>query len=703
MRHTLLVVPARHGAGLTSACLSLVRAFERQGVSVAFCKPIAQPSHGDRGPERSTALVRLISSLKPPEPLPLAYAIALLGSGDEQRLMEEAVARCDEVMEGADVVVLEGLVPTDEMTHSNRLNQALALSFDAEVILVDKAGARAPAEVAENLAVAARLFADGDCADGIASRIVGCILNQASGDEPHIAALLAALADRRLPVIGCFPFLARLTYPRTSDLARELGARVLNAGDPTRRIVRTTVCAQSVPGVLKALEPGSLLITPGDRHEVIMAVCLAALNGVSFAGLLLTVGIAPDPAVDALTQAARATGLPILLVDGNTYDTAARVHGMDQAVAIDDRERAEAVMAGLADHLDSGWVKRLAATARGHRLSPPAFRHRLIEAARQVRRRIVLPEGNEPRTVRAAVQCHERGIARCILLGRPDEIAQVALHQGLRLPADIEVIDPAQIAERYIAPLVELRRAKGMTEIRAREELADAIVVATMMLKAGEVDGLVSGAVHTTAHTVRPALQIIKTRPGTSLVSSIFFMCLPEQVVVYGDCAVNPDPNAGELADIALQSADSARAFGIEPRVAMISYSTGASGTGSDVDKVREATRIARERRPDLAIDGPLQYDAAAIASVARTKSPDSRVAGQATVFIFPDLNTGNTTYKAVQRSAGVVSIGPMLQGLAKPVNDLSRGALVEDIVYTIAITAIQAGAHGAAKVQTAS
>ena len=476
----------------------------------------------------------------------------------------------------------------------------------------------------------------------VGPRTVGLALFQSFG---------AAVAQIGIHVIGTFPYLPELDQQRTVDLARALGASILNAGDPTRRIVRVTVCAQSVPGVLKALEPGSLIITPGDRHDVIMAVCLAALNGVNIAGLLLTAGIAPDPAVDALNS-----------------------------VAIDDRERAEAVAAGLADHLDSEWVKSLAATSRGHRLSPPAFRHRLIEAARRAQARIVLPEGSEPRTVRAAIECHNRGIATCTLLGRADEIRQVARHQGLILPDGINLIDPALIAERYVEPLVELRRAKGMTAIRAREELSDPIVVATMMLKRGEVDGLVSGAIHTTAHTIRPALQIIKTPPGSGLVSSIFFMCLPEQVVVYGDCAVNPDP-----------SANSAQAFGIEPRVAMISYSTGSSGTGSDVDKVREATRIARERRPDLAIDGPLQYDAAAIASVARNKLPGSPVAGQATVFVFPDLNTGNTTYKAVQRSAGVVSIGPMLQGLAKPVNDLSRGALVEDIVYTIALTAIQA------------
>jgi phosphate acetyltransferase len=256
------------------------------------------------------------------------------------------------------------------------------------------------------------------------------------------------------------------------------------------------------------------------------------------------------------------------------------------------------------------------------------------------------------------------------------------------------MIDPTSVVERYVEPYVELRKHKGATADIAREQLSDTVVLGTMMLALDEVDGLVAGAVHTTAHTLRPALQLIKTAPGAALVSSVFFMCLPDEVIVYGDCAVNPNPTAEQLADIALQSAASATAFGIEPRVAMLSYSTGGSGSGSDVDRVAEATRIARERAPGLAIDGPLQYDAAAIASVAASKRPDSPVAGRATVFVFPDLNTGNTTYKAVQRGADVISIGPMLQGLAKPVNDLSRGALVEDIVYTIAVTAIQASAR---------
>jgi len=340
----------------------------------------------------------------------------------------------------------------------------------------------------------------------------------------------------------------------------------------------------------------------------------------------------------------------------------------------------------------------VARPGRVARLSPPAFRHRLVEAARAANKRIVLPEGAEPRTIAAAAIVAQRGIARPVLLGNPDAIREAARKLGVILPARVEILDAAAIAPRYVDALVERRKAKGMTPELARSELADEIMIGTMMMALDEADGLVSGAVHTTAHTIRPALQIIKTVPGCNLVSSVFFMCLPDQVLVFGDCAVNPNPTAEQLADIAIQSADSASAFGIPPRVAMLSYSTGTSGAGQDVEKVKKATELARQLRPDLAIDGPLQYDAAVMPDVARAKAPKSAVAGQATVFIFPDLNTGNVTYKAVQRSAGVVSMGPLLQGLAKPVNDLSRGCLVEDIVFTITLTAIQAEQAAARK-----
>ncbi|KAG8281805.1 hypothetical protein J6590_051861 [Homalodisca vitripennis] len=322
--------------------------------------------------------------------------------------------------------------------------------------------------------------------------------------------------------------------------------------------------------------------------------------------------------------------------------------------------------------------------------SPPAFRYHITELARQANKRIVLPEGDEPRTIKAASLCAKRGIARCVLLGNPSNIQQIAILNSIELGQGIEIIEPIIARDKYVKRLVQLRYHKGMTEDIAYQQLKDNVVLGTLMLEQDEVDGLVSGAMHTTANTIRPPLQLIKTAPGHTLVSSVFFMLLPEQVLVYGDCAININPTAQQLAEIAIQSADSAATLGIEPKVAMISYSTGDSGVGKDVEKVRQATYLAQEKRPDLIIDGPLQYDAAVMAEVALYKAPKSPVAGQATVFIFPDLNTGNTTYKAVQRSAKLISIGPILQGLRKPINDLSRGALVEDIIYTIALTAIQ-------------
>jgi phosphate acetyltransferase len=408
---------------------------------------------------------------------------------------------------------------------------------------------------------------------------------------------------------------------------------------------------------------------------------------------LLTGGYEPDPAVLQLCERAFATGMPLLLTERDSYSTAAAASKIDTRVAFDDIERIQRVMNFTAEHLSI--VKVLvdrAGLTRDPRLSPPAFLHMLATLAREKPRRIVLPEADDIRIIRAAAICHERNIAKCVLLGSPQEVRRLADAQGIILPDDIEIVDPTmELRLKYVDAMVELRKHKQLNRPSALAQLEDISVLGTMMLACGEVDGLVSGAVHSTANTVRPALQLIKTRPSAKLISSIFFMCLPNQVLIYGDCAINPDPNAEELADIALQSAASAESFGLEARVAMISYSTGSSGTGSDVDKVREATRIAQARRPDLLIDGPMQYDAACSMEVAKSKAPDSKVAGRATVLIFPDLNTGNTTYKAVQRTANVIAVGPMLQGLRRPVNDLSRGALVEDIVYTIALTAIQA------------
>lgn len=687
MTRTLLVASTGHGAGLTATCLGLVRALDLAGVKVGYLKPLEQPS-GDTDPvERSPQLVQLVSMLRPPAPMPASTVERMLGEGDIESLMEQVVAAAAPVLASADVVIVEGLTPRPELVYSGRANLALAKALDADVVLVAPWGDGDTARIAESMAITGGGYRAGE-----EDRVVGGVVSQVPLSDPEaVPALREALQRRHIRLVGAVPHRDELRWPRVRDLLRELHLEVLNEGEQDRRIKDVIVAAQGPPALLPLLREGRLVVVPGDRHEVVLAACLAAMNGIRLAALLLTVNEPPDPRVWELARPAAATGLPILLSADYTYETATRVHEIDPGIPVDDRERAELVATNVAESLDPEWLATLPQRTHSPRLSPAAFRARLTTMAGEVQRRIVLPEGEEPRTLRAAVLCVERGIARPVLLGDPVEIRATAQGLGLSLPDGLDVVDPREVLETYVPELVEARKSKGMTAELARDQLADRIVLGTTMLRAGDVDGLVAGAVHTTAATVRPALQILKTAPGARLVSSIFFMCLPDQVVIYGDCAVNPDPDAEQLADIAVQSAKSARAFGIEPRVAMISFSTGTSGAGSDVEKVAEATRLAREREPGLAIDGPLQYDAAAIASVARSKAPDSAVAGHATVFVFPDLNTGNTTYKAVQRSADVISIGPMLQGLRKPVNDLSRGALVEDIVYTIALTSIQA------------
>ena len=447
--------------------------------------------------------------------------------------------------------------------------------------------------------------------------------------------------------------------------------------------------AQGIPGGVRVLDNGRLIVVPGDRHEVVMAACLAALNGTRLAALLLSAGIRPDPEIWQLTRAAF-TDMPVLLVETDSYQTATRVRDLDPGLPADDGDRIEGVTNTIADALNASWLRSLPSPTRPRRLTPAAFRYQLVEQARAADALIVLPEGTEPRTLRAAVACADRGIARCLLLGVPDEVAAQVRRLGLRLPNDVSILDPRTVAERYVAPLAQLRRHKGWTEEVAREHLANPVTVGTMMLKLGDVDGLVSGAVHTTANTVRPALQILGTKPGTRLVSSIFFMCLPDGVVIYGDCAINPQPDAEALADIAISSAASARALGIEPRVAIMASAPGPPAPA------RMWTRSPRP--PGSSASASPAWPSTVHCSTTpppspRSAGPSARAArspGRASVFIFPDLDTGNTTYKAVQRNAHVVSVGPMLQGLVKPVNDLSRGALVEDIIYTIALTAIQ-------------
>jgi phosphate acetyltransferase len=616
-----------------------------------------------------------------------------MSEGRLDELLGQVIAAFQDSTATADLVVIEGLRSAQGDPQLGSLNQELVKTLNAEVMLVASGADKATDQLDDQIEYSAKIF-------GGIQKLLGVIVNHYPISDD---VTLPGPADRfrsesqlfrrgKVQLIGVVPHSDSLTYPRTLDIQRHLGAEVLHAGEMDhRRVKQRYLMGRTVPNSFHTLVPGAILVTAADRDDIIVAAAMAALSKVPLAGLILTGDMPIDERVVEFCRSALDTGLPLLRVRTGSYETATQLFQLRSAVAADDLERTRAANEHVAQTLVVEWLISQSKKELGFRLSPAAFLHQLTEKARAAKKRIVLPEGTEPRTVKAAAICGHRGIARCVLLGKPSEVQAVAKSQDIQLPDNLEILDPALVRPNYVNPLFEARKHKGLSMEMAASQLEDNVVLGTMMLALGEMDGLVSGAVHSTANTIRPALQLIKTKPNAQAVSSIFFMCLPEQVLVYGDCAVIPDPDVETLADIAIQSADSAKAFGIPPRIAVISYSTGESGSGAGVDKVREATKLAQSKRPDLLIDGPLQYDAAFMPDVAKTKAPNSPVAGRATVFIFPDLNTGNTTYKAVQRSANVISVGPMLQGLRRPVNDLSRGALVDDIVYTIALTAIQA------------
>lgn len=697
--HTYLIAPITGGSGLTSTSVGLVRALDRIGLRVGFFKPIGQ-SHSELGTDLSTSYVQSISSLSPPEPISLTETERYLADGQMELLLEKIAENHHQASENVDVLIVEGLQPSTHNQFLNQLNPRIAQALNCEIILLSNASGPADKNL-DHGAIGAHLQRRIEAAYRIyggdqSNRVVGLIINQgrdaSSLTNEEIHTLCPAIKDHDLKLIGTIPFDKSLTYPRTFDFLHHLKPEIYHEGDiKQRRVTDIHLCARGLSHITHVFQAGALIVTPADRSDIIVATSHAALNGTAIAGLVLTGDMDPQPEILDFCVPGFESGLPVLGVSTSSFDTARSLSQLDSEVPSDDSERLEALVNHVARHLDTDWLKDQCEVPSKPRLSPPAFRHHISKLARSKPQRIVLPEGDEPRTLQAANICAERGLAIPVLLGEPKEIHAAAKHIGIQLSSSIEIVRPRDVLKNYVATFMEKRKHKKVTEEQAISQLEDRITLGTMMLAESHVDGLVSGAVHSTADTVRPALQLIKTAPGADIVSSIFFMCLPEQVLVYGDCAVNLDPTEDQLADIAIQSASTAQAFGIEPRVAMISYSTHDSGSGANVDKVRHATAKVKERAKNLLVDGPLQYDAASNESVARTKAPTSQIKGEATVFIFPDLNTGNTTYKAVQRAGNVISMGPVLQGLAKPVNDLSRGASIEDIVFTIAITSIQA------------
>ena len=682
MARSIYIASAEGDTGKSTIALGITNLVAKQVGRVGIFRPVARVADG------SDYVLQLLLGH---DSIDLSYEQAIGVTYDDvhadpERALETIVSRYHEVERLCDFVVIVGTDYTDVSAAAElEFNGRIAANLGAPVVLVVHGHERTPAEVSQVVEQARAELA------GSHASVVGMFVNRSSADDVDaIAGLLPA--DLCLGVIPEDPVLVAPSMKQLLDAVEG----TLVTGDPallSRESRGIIVGAMTAANLLDRLEDGSVVIVPGDRADTLLAL-LAAHGAEGFpalTGVILTGGLEPRTAVRRLVEGL-GSPLPVIRTTLDTFETARRCSTTRGRLSRESQLKVDTALAMFEQRVDADKLRGVLDVARTEVITPLMFEYGLLDRARSRKQHIVLPEGGDDRILRAASSLLTRDVVDLTILGNEQSIRARAAELGLELDA-ARIIDPTdpEHVERFAASYYEMRKHKGATLEAARDRVQDVSYFGTMMVQEGLADGMVSGAAHTTAHTIMPSFQIIKTVPGVSIVSSVFFMCLADQVLVYGDCAVNPDPTAEQLADIAISSAETALQFGVEPRVAMLSYSTGESGTGSDVDKVREATRLVRERRPDLLVDGPMQYDAAVEPSVAKSKAPGSPVAGRATVLVFPDLNTGNNTYKAVQRSAGAVAVGPVLQGLRKPVNDLSRGALVQDIVNTVAITAIQA------------
>ncbi|WP_326785440.1 phosphate acetyltransferase [Streptomyces sp. NBC_00151] len=685
MTRSVYVTGIDRGDGRQVVELGVMELLTRQVDRVGVFRPLVHD-----GPDRLFELLRARYRLTqdPATVYGMDYheASALQAEQGTDELVSTLVDRFHLVARDYDVVLVLGTdfagtqVP-DELA----LNARLANEFAASVIPVVGGRGQSAESVRAETRNAYRAY------DGLGCDVLAMVVNRVA---PEDRTAIVERLDSRLPV-PCYvlPDEPALSAPTVAQITHALGGTVLLGDDAglARDALGFIFGGAMLPNFLKALTPGCLVVTPGDRADLVIGSLAAHSAGTPpIAGILLTLD--ERPGSEILTLAARlAPGTPVVSVAGNSFPTAEALFAMEGKLNAATPRKAETALGLFERHVDTADLLKRVSAPSSDRLTPMMFEHQLLEQARSDRRRVVLPEGTEERVLHATEVLLRRGVCDLTLLGPVDQIRKKAADLGIDISAT-QLIDPqtSPLRDSFAEKYAELRAHKGVTVELAYDVVADVNYFGTLMVQEGLADGMVSGAVHSTAATIRPAFEIIKTRPESRIVSSVFFMCLADKVLVYGDCAVNPDPNAEQLCDIAISSAATAQQFGVEPRIAMLSYSTGTSGSGADVDKVREATELVRARRGDLRIEGPIQYDAAVEPSVAATKLPGSKVAGQASVLIFPDLNTGNNTYKAVQRSAGAIAVGPVLQGLRKPVNDLSRGALVQDIVNTVAITAIQ-------------
>ncbi|MEU3686930.1 phosphate acetyltransferase [Streptomyces narbonensis] len=685
MTRSVYVTGIDRGDGRQVVELGVMELLTRQVDRVGVFRPLVHD-----GPDRLFDLLRARYRLSqdPSTVYGMDYheASGIQAERGTDELVSQLVERFHAVAREYEVVLVLGTdFAATQLPDELALNARLANEFGASVIPVVGGKGQPSESVRAEARNAFRAY------DGLGCDVLAMVVNRVAAEDREI------IADRlsaRLPV-PCYvlPDEPALAAPTVAQITHALGASVVLGDDAglARDALDFVFGGAMLPNFLNALTPGCLVVTPGDRADLVVGALAAHSAGTPpIAGVLLTLN--ERPSAEILTLAARlAPGTPVISVPGNSFPTAAELFALEGKLNAATPRKAETALGLFERHVDTADLLKRVSVARSGRVTPMMFEHELLEQARADRRRVVLPEGTEERVLRAADVLIRRDVCDLTLLGDVETIRKKAADLSVDL-RETQLIDPqtSELRDSFAEKYAALRAHKGVTVELAYDVVSDVNYFGTLMVQEGLADGMVSGSVHSTAATIRPAFEIIKTKPEASIVSSVFFMCLADKVLVYGDCAVNPDPNAEQLADIAAQSAATAARFGVDPRIAMLSYSTGTSGSGADVDKVREATKLVREAHPELRIEGPIQYDAAVEPSVAATKLPDSEVAGQATVLIFPDLNTGNNTYKAVQRSAGAVAVGPVLQGLRKPVNDLSRGALVSDIVNTVAITAIQ-------------
>lgn len=698
MSKNLYICASEPRCGKSAVALGMMEALLKNIPKVGFFRPIINTPRVADQKDNDLDLIKTHFHLDQDYADMYAYTLEeatdLITRGRKTELMEGILAKYSLIEENHGFVLCEG---TDFETLAASIefdiNADIAINLNCPILMV--ASGADPEEGDESHYRNAVMAVDDLSAMGahiLATIVVG--VNE--GQPNRLVQRLAKESNNKAGIVFSIPFDPFLRGASVKEVSDALHARVLYGEDHLDRIVlHKTVAAMQLSNFLMRIhhKDSALIITPGDRSDIVLGALLASSSQsfAGIAGLILTGGLLPDKAMRSLLDGLKLT-VPVLSVSKNTFETTCKINEIHSRITAGDTRKISTALNLFQTHVDAdGLLERISAE-KSAIMTPQMFEFRMLQRARANQRHIVLPEGNDERILRAAEILLKREVVNITLLGNEEQIQETITKLALDMPT-VKIINPAESSwlDDFADTYYQLRKEKGITLDGAHDFMTDVSFFGTMMVYKDLADGMVSGAAHTTQHTIRPALQFVRTKPGFSIISSVFFMCLEDHVLVYGDCAVNPNPTATELAEIAVTSAETAKVFGIDPYVAMLSYSTGASGKGEDVDKVREATRLARERAPHLPIDGPMQYDAAVDPLVAATKAASSSVAGHATVLIFPDLNTGNNTYKAVQRSANAVAIGPIMQGMRKPVNDLSRGCTITDIVNTVIITAIQA------------